>query len=276
MPVSLRAIDATFNVNGAARSDGYFQACTGAVIANVTSTPQAAQKASTTQMAALSSIYGPTLVTMTIGGNEGNTFAGTIMKLILLSGNCSSGSPGACEAAKAAYQNDMAEANKAYSYASLGKPLQSAYESILRKDPRITLMIVGYPSAFANTNAPVSGTVMYGTQADLYNLMKNLDNTVSSAVSLTAVNYPGRIFYVSAMAADSPFNGHGLDKGQSAGGSYFYNITPTIPAKPSANPADYFTRYSFHPNHDGQAAYAALIEAAIAKNAATIVANYPS
>lgn len=224
----------------------YFQACTSAVMVNVTSQAQKEKNVTTPQMSAIPYSNVPTLVTMSIGGNDAK-FADHVKSLFLLQEP-----PPYVPNGDANYQAILTQMRSDISGQS--NKLKDTYASILKSHSNVKLMIVGYPSLTANKDSKIPGA-LYGNQKDLYQVAQLLDSTVASAVAETAKTYPGRIFYVSAMASGSPFSGHELGTADPfINGFSLFNID-----------------YSYHPNKSGQAAYEQLVAKAIKENIVAIV-----
>lgn len=223
-------------------SDG-FRACSGAVTANITDTPQWDEEVqlgwwpdATTE-----------LVTLTIGGNDIG-FAGFASTCVFST----------CDTGSSAYNDAIGKINS-----ELPGKLETTYQAILQYSPNADIYVIGYPQVVANKSVGdpddsrciymKDGNTTWGDARAARNVVTQLNDTIEEAVnsvrSLDADN--DRLHFVEMDGAASPFVGHEVCG--TASTSWFQNIDQA-PNDPT---------YVFHPNDLGQEGYATAVGASI-------------
>jgi len=227
-----------------------FRACSGAVTTNVTDLEQWNESIqldwwpdTTTQ-----------LVTVMVGGNDAK-FTELATACVLTT----------CQVGSAAYAASLNEINN-----NLGTKLEATYKRILQYAPNAQIYVVDYPQVVAakspsspydircgymyNQGPNLTGSPYYPWE-DTWaarDIVTKLDAKISSSVtSVRGLNadYFARLHYISTNDS-TQFPGHAACD---AYPSYFNNIDQW-PGHPA---------YVFHPNADGQGAYAIVVSSAI-------------
>lgn len=212
-----------------------FVACGGATTANVTG----GQWNEPPQIDALSA--NTEVVTITIGGND-IPIKEFIRKCVTPIVNLS------CDGQ--AYQDALAGItnNVIPNVRSMLEALNSRLTSL---GGNTTVLVVGYPQIVPSVwqyNSPVT---CWWLQPDELPAIRTIVGSLNTAIKNEVEAIGGKFKFVSATEADSPFSGHELCRDVSdTVPEYFINYDTAIPEA-----------YTFHPNAQGQGAYANLVTA---------------
>jgi len=190
------------------------------------------------------------VVTITIGGND-----------IGFSDFASACVTAECDPSTTIYQTTMGNISNV-----LPGSLKTTYEQILQDAPKAQIYVLDYPYVVPNKSASdpaiLGCAYLYGGQSPwandqgAWNVISSLDTTIENEVSVVqseSSDYGSRLHHISANSPGSPFAGHTVCD---TGDSFFQNID-------QAGWNQSTKEYVFHPNANGQLAYANLVANAI-------------
>ncbi|MFI5746566.1 GDSL-type esterase/lipase family protein [Streptomyces sp. NPDC051644] len=228
-----------------------FRACSGAVTANIWDTAQANEGIQTDRFPDTTT----QLVTITIGGNDIGFSA--LGKACVL---------GTCQVGSTEYNTSLNAINN-----TLPGALTETYQKVLTQFPNAKVYVMDYPQVVAakapsdpfdircaymfNSGSNTTGSPYYPWE-DAWaarNIVTQLDAKISNAItSVRGMNadYYARLHYVPTNGSGSPFAGHSACDSSA---SYFNNVDTALGHE----------AYAFHPNANGQGAYATTASTAI-------------
>ncbi len=221
------------------------------------------------------------LVTLTFGGNDigfGSIIQACLKRLsvpaAVLSGLPGFVLSGVLGVGTCRQEQDPSVSSKLKAIDSSGKPsvdpanlrdlmragLRDLYREIRRLAPKARILVLGYPHAFEDNAQQDCAHVDNTDEVWANQLADRIDQVIADNVAAAQAG----IEYVKVTGPDSPFAGHGLCSLQ----PHFNNPDVCVVGHACVpNPAFVYNKeYLFHPNRDGQADYAKLVMAQLAKS----------
>jgi hypothetical protein len=167
---------------------------------------------------------GTDMVTITVGGDDVgfSSFAAACVGATL-----------SCDAGSSAYQDTMYDIDN-----YLEGFLSTLFDSIASAAPNATVYVVGYPEIVPGSGGSCPPIITGIEQSAIDTVVTSMNNKIRAAT----VGAGSQFEFIDATASGSPFDGHDLCSAD----SYFNSLSWPL-------------QYSFHPNANGQAAYAELI-----------------